>query len=87
MYNASKTIDVSDVWPETKKDLSVVEWAHAVNSEAKLKAALWGKSSKSDSRRVHKALFHIQIGGCSTIYVIISCLGDKYPSTNLNTIA
>ena len=43
MYNAGKTIDVGDVWPGTRKDLSAVEWAHAVNSEAELKAALWGK--------------------------------------------
>ena len=42
MYNAGKTIDVGDVWPATRKDLSAVEWAHAVNSEAELKAALWG---------------------------------------------
>ena len=45
MYNAGKTIDVGDVWPETRKDLTAAEWAHAVNSEAKLKAALWGKTS------------------------------------------
>ena len=44
MYNAGKTIDVGDVWPATRKDLSAVEWGHAVNSEAELKAALWGKS-------------------------------------------
>ena len=44
MYNAGKTVDVGDVWPGTRKDLSAVEWAHAVNSEAELKAALWGKS-------------------------------------------
>ena len=43
MYNAGKTIDVGDVWPGARKDLSAVEWAHAVNSEAELKAALWGK--------------------------------------------
>ena len=46
MYNAGKTIDVGDVWPETRKDLTATEWAHAVNSETELKAALWGKTSR-----------------------------------------
>ena len=45
MYNAGKTIDVGDVWPETSQDLTAVEWAHALSSEAELKTALWGKSS------------------------------------------
>ena len=45
MYNAGKTVDVGDAWPETRKDLTATEWAHAVNSEAELKAALWGKTS------------------------------------------
>lgn len=44
MYNAGKTIDVGDVWPETSQDLTAVEWAHALSSEAELKTALWDDS-------------------------------------------
>ena len=50
VYNAGLTIDVVDVWPETRKDLTAVQWAREVNQEGdfthQFKAALWGRLGK-----------------------------------------
>lgn len=36
----SPTVSVLDFWPQVKKDLTQVTWAHAVNSKDKLEKAL-----------------------------------------------